>query len=247
MQKTSTSVYQFGLLWDTNLKLRVNFDCYTARPHFIIVSDDLSITTYQALCDDQKKKVIELALLMATKDELKGSRAVLSQHSGSWYSSKHNYHAHLCVESGKYLNILEDNLEKLKFWPKHLSYDKIEKYPDREDEKKKEVTKIQEIIKDKGSPEATEEAHNVTMGNYSVLFHLSEPRVGFVVEESEKPAGCNDLLDVQKEMMRYASENVLTKDDVDKDYQGCHVCLVLDGQKHGKSTLVSELNNLRRN
>ena len=246
MQKTSTSVYQFGLLKDTNLKLRVNFDCYTARPHFIIVSDDLSITTYQALCDDQKKKVIELALQMATKDELKGSRAVLSQHSGTWYSSKYNYHAHLCVESEKYTNILKDNLKKFE-WPMHLSFDKIKKYPGRENEKEKEVTKIRKIIEDKGPPKPTKEAHNVTVGNYSVFFHLSEPRVGFAVEESEKPADCNDLLDVQKEMMKYASENVVIKDDVDKDYQGCHVCLVLDGQKHGKSTLVSELNNLRRN
>ena len=244
MKKTSTSVYQFGLLRDTNL--RVNFDCYKARPHFIIVSDDRSITTYQALCDDQRKKVIELALLMATKDELKGSRAVLSQHSGTWYNSKYNYHAHLCVESGKYINILKDNLKKFK-WPTHLSFDKIKKYPGREDEKEKEVTKIREIIEDKGLPEATEEAQNVIEGNYYVLFHPSEPRVGFAVEESKKLAGFNDLLDVQKEMMKYASENVVTKDDVDEDYRGCHVCLVLDGQKHGKSTLVSELNNLRRN
>ena len=229
-------------------KFRVNFDCFTARPHFIIVpEEDSSIKTYQALCDDQKKQVIDLALQMITEYKLKESRAVLSQHSGSWYSSKHNYHAHLCVESEEYLKIVNDNLGKLKFWPKQLSFDEIKKYPGREDKKEEEVTKIRKIIIDKGLPEATEEAHNVTVGNYSVLFHLSEPRVGFAVEESEKPAGCNDLLDVQKEMMKYASENVVTKYDVDKDYQGCHVCLVLDGQKHGKSTLVSELNNLRRN
>ena len=32
-----------------------------------------------------------------------------------------------------------------------------------------------------------------------------------------------------------------------KDYHGCHVFLVLDGKTHGKSTIVSELYNLRRN
>ena len=247
MQKTSTSVDQFGLLKDTNLKLRVNFDCYTARPHFIIVSDDLSKKTYEALSVDEKKKVIGLALQMVTKHKLSKSRAILSQHSGSWYNAKHNYHAHLCVANERYLDILGDNSNKFEAWPEKLSNEKIMEYPDEKDKKKGEVQEIDKIIQAEGLPEATEEAHKVTKGIYDVLFHPSEPRVGFAVEKSKKPADddCSALLDVQKFMMNYAAE--INGLGVKVDHHGCHVCLVLDGQKHGKSTIVSELNNLRRN
>ena len=243
--EAKTSVRNFSLMREG--KFRVNFDCFTARPHFIIVpEEDSSIKTYQALCDDQKKQVIDLALQMITEYKLKESRAVLSQHSGSWYSSKHNYHAHLCVESEEYLRIVNENLGKLKFWPESLPFDKIKKYPEREDEKKKAVKKIEEII-DKKSTKVTVEAHDVTEGPYDVLFHLSEPRVGFAVNKERKPDDRNAWLNVQKDLMLFASGNDLTKVDVKDDDHGCHVCLVLDGQNHGKSTLISELNNLRRN
>ena len=245
MQKTP--VFQFKLLNDANLKLKVNFDCYTARPHFVIASENPSKKTYEALSDDEKKKVIGLALQMVTIYELSESRAILSQHSGSWYNPNHNYHAHLCVANERYLEILGDNSNEFEAWPEKLSYEKIREYPNREDKKAKEVQAINEIIQIEKLPEPTEEAHKVTKGIYDVLFHPSEPRVGFAVENSKKPANddCSALLDVQKFMMNYAAE--INGLGVNGDYQGCHVCLVLDGQKHGKSTLVSELNNLRRN
>ena len=245
MQKTP--VFQFRLLNDADLKLKVNFDCYTARPHFVIASENQSKKTYEALSVDEKKKVIGLALQMVTIHKLSGSRAILSQHSGSWYNANHNYHAHLCVANVRYLNILGDNSNKFEAWPKKLSYEKIMKYPDEKDKKEGEVQEIKKIIQAEGLPEATEEAHKVTEGIYDVLFHPSEPRVGFAVEKSKKPADddCSALLDVQKFMMNYAAE--INGLGVKVDYKGCHVCLVLDGQKHGKSTIVSELNNLRRN
>lgn len=58
--EAKTSVRDFSLLKDG--KFRVNFDCYKARPHFIIALDDSPKTVYEDLSDDQKKKVINLAL-----------------------------------------------------------------------------------------------------------------------------------------------------------------------------------------
>ena len=182
---------------------------------------------------------------MVTIHKLSESRAILSQHSGSWYNAKHNYHAHLCVTKKRYLDILRDNSNKFEAWP--FSCEQIMKYPDGKDKKEGEVQEINKIIQAKGLPEATEEAHKVTKGIYDVLFHPSEPRVGFAVEKSKKPADddCSALLDVQKFMMNYAAEINGRGEKVDD--HGCHVCLVLDGQNHGKSTLISEPNNLRRN
>ena len=48
-----------------------------------------------------------------------------------------------------------------------------------------------------------------------------------------------------KSSSRKAKQNEIRHKD--KDYHGSHVFLVLDGKTHGKSTIVSELNNLRRN
>lgn len=110
--EAKTSVCDFSLPSDG--KFRVNFDCYKARPHFIIALDDSPKTVYEDLSDDQKKKVINLALQMATEHGLRESRAVLSQHCGYWYNSTYNYHAHLCVNHEKYLGILDREKNKLK-------------------------------------------------------------------------------------------------------------------------------------
>ena len=184
----------------------------------------------------KKKKVINLALLMATKHGLGESRAVLSQHCGYWYNSTYNYHAHLCVNHEKYLGILDREKNKLKNW--FHSDEAIKKYPISQT--KDEVDAIKKIIADKV-------AKDVTEGADDVLFHPSEPRVGFAVEVSHKPTNPQAWFNVQKKMMLYATGKDLTNPKGNGNYFGCHVCLVLDGKTHGKSTLVSELNNLKRN
>ena len=232
--ETKTSVCDFSLPSDG--KFRVNFDCYKARPHFIIALDDSPKTVYEDLSDDQKKKVINLALQMATEHGLRESRAVLSQHCGYWYNSTYNYHAHLCVNHEKYLGILDREKNKLKNW--FHSDEAIKKYPISQT--KDEVDAIKKIIADKA-------AKDVTKGADDVLFHPSEPRVGFAVEVSHKPTNPQAWFNVQKKMMSYATGKDLTNPKRKGNYFGCHVCLVLDGKTHGKSTLVSELNNLKRN
>lgn len=76
----------------------------------------------------------------------------------------------------------------------------------------------------------------------NVLFHPSEPRVGFVYEKSNKPTNPKAWCEVQENLMSYAVQKDLLGGGKDlpkgeKDYHGCHVCLVLDGETHGKSTL----------
>ena len=221
------SVSKFNL-FDT---FRVNFDCYTARPHFIIVLDHTSSWTYEDLSDDQKQRVISLALEMVNNYSLDESRAVLSQHFGTWYSSKHNYHAHLCVNANEYLAIMGERRNELDRWPHNDQH--IRDYPS--DGKHGEVGKIKEIIRAKKAKDVIEEADNI-------LFHPSEPRVGFVDEMSNKPTNPQAWLEVQQRLMAYAIEKVPLEGEgdyehKDKDYHGCHVCLVLDGTTHGKSTL----------
>lgn len=218
MMQNRTSVYNFSLLSDG--AFRVNFDCYTARPHFIIVLDDASSTTYEDLSDDQKRQVISLALEMVNNYSLDESRAVLSQHCGTWYSSRHNYHAHLCVNANKYLAILKKRRNEFNNW-RHNDQD-IRDYPI--DGMQKEVKEIEGLI-----------IENVIEGADNVLFHPSEPRVGFVNKKSEKPTNPQAWLEVQDRLMSYANEKDLLEGE--GDYNGCHVCLVLDGKTHGKSTL----------
>ena len=232
--EAKTSVRDFSLLKDG--KFRVNFDCNKARPHFIIALDDSPKTVYEDLSDDQKKKVINLALQMVTEHVLGESRAVLSQHCGYWYNSTYNYHAHLCVNDEKYLGILNGKKNKLKDW--FHSDEAIKKYPISK--MNDEVVEINKII-------AYKVAKDVTEGGNDVLFHPSEPRVGFAVEESHKPTNLQAWFNIQKKMMLYATGKDLTNPKGNGNYYGCHVCLVLDGKTHGKSTLVSELNNLKRN
>lgn len=218
--ETKTSVYDFSLLRDG--KFRVNFDCYKARPHFIIALDDSPDTVYEDLSDDKKKKVINLALLMATKHSLGQSRAVLSQHCGYWYNSTYNYHAHLCVNHEKYLGILDGEKNNLKDWP--YSDEAIKKYPTSK--MNDEVVEIKKIIADKVAKEVTEEGNDA-------LFHPSEPRVGFAVEVSHKPTNPQAWFNVQKKMMSYATGKNLTNPKGKGNYFACHVCLVLDGKTHG--------------
>ena len=218
MMPNRTSVRNFSLL--TNGTFRVNFDCYTARPHFIIVSDDESLNAYEDLCDDQKKKVISLALEMVKNYSLHESRAVLSQHCGTWYSSRYHYHAHLCVNVDKYLAILGKRRDELDHW-RHNDQD-IRDYPI--DGMQREVKEIEGLI-----------IENVIEGADNVLFHPSEPRVGFVNNKSNKPTNPQAWLEVQQRLMAYAIEKVLLEGEGDD--KGCHVCLVLDGTTHGKSTL----------
>ena len=219
MMPNRRSVYNFSLL-DI---FRVNFDCYTARPHFIIVLDHTSSWTYEDLSDDQKQKVISLALEMVNNYSLDESRAVLSQHCGTWYNSRYNYHAHLCVNANEYLAILGERRNELDRWP-HNDQD-ISDYPI--DRRQREVDKIKEIIIPKEAKNVIEAA--------DILFHPSEPRVGFVDEMSNKPTNPQAWLEVQQRLMAYAIEKVLLEGEGDD--KGCHVCLVLDGTTHGKSTL----------
>lgn len=216
--EVKTSVRDFSLLKDG--KFRVNFDCYKARPHFIIALDDSPKTVYEDLSDDQKKKVINLALQMVTEHVLGESRAVLSQHCGYWYNWTYNYHAHLCVNDEKYLGILNGKKNKLKDW--FHSDEAIKKYPISK--MNDEVVEINKII-------AYKVAKDVTEGGNDVLFHPSEPRVGFAVEESHKPTNLQAWFNIQKKMMLYATGKDLTKGK--GNYYGCHVCLVLDDKTHG--------------
>ena len=247
MMQNRTSVFDFSLLSDGTFK--VNFDCYTARPHFIIALDDKSSTTYEDLSDDQKRQVISLALKMVKNYPLHESRAVLSQHCGTWYSSRHNYHAHLCVNADKYLAILEKRRNKFKRWPHNDQ--QIEDYPINRlqgEVKKIKIIAYEQAEKERadnanegadnaneGADNVIEGADNVVEGADNVLFHPSEPRVGFVDEMSNKPTNPQAWLEVQQRLMSYANEKVLLGGE--GDYNGCHVCLVLDGKTHGKSTL----------
>ena len=207
----------------------VTFDYYTPRPHFIIATRNKKIKQYESLTDDQKKEVIKIAIDTFTKFKencTDCTTAVLSQHCGTWYSAKENFHAHLCVNMEFFRIIFKD---KMGDWPdiseilgakeyfsNAMSYPKTTK-PNYKDTGLKHIQSLTKKALLNG-------AKNESSSTFTdICFHPSERRVGFLVEN--KPEGSQEWFKVQKGILVFASSYKIA---------GCHVCLVLDDNKHGK-------------
>lgn len=208
----------------------VTFDYYTPRPHFIIATRDKEIKQYESLTDVQKEEVIKIA--NATFSEFKentnctNASAVLSQHCGTWYTETHNFHAHLCLNKELFEVIFTDKKGDWQNKPCDLEAElyisEAMSYPKR-NFKEGELKKIHTLI----GTELPVGAKNESPSTFTdICFHPSQPRVGFFVKD--KPADSQKWLDVQKEIIVFASTYKLTNQN------GCHVCLVLDDNTHGK-------------
>lgn len=224
---------------------KVAFDYYTPRAHFIILPRDKSNpgTDYNSLEPGARLKVVETALTMVSHYRLQNS-AILSLHFGSWITTKNMFHAHVCSGVNEYLSVYERKKREIPNWPSREYVTKqwkasknprdyevnVQQYPFRT-YFKEEVEAVTEFRRSK--PATTEATFTPSPPFTAILYHPSEPRVGFAVDKSTKPKSAESFLEAQEAIVKFASQNKLTNMSVKGDDNGCHVCLVLDEKSHG--------------
>lgn len=228
---------------------KVVFDYYSPRAHFIIVPRDRkSITNYNSTVPGARLKIVKAAMAMVSHYSLQKS-ATLSLHFGKWGSDKDKFHVHLCVDVDDYLSIYDKRKHEIPNWPSansvtrewrackqptHSSYVKnVRQYPFKsyfkhevEDVKKYRLT-------EPSTSKASTSAIPLSPPFTAILYHTSEPRVGFAVNNSETARSAEDRLKAQEAIIRFASQFNLTNAQAESEDDGCHVCLVLDGKTHG--------------
>ena len=225
---------------------KVAFDYYTPRAHFIILPRDKSKpgTDYNSLEPGARLKVVKAATAMVSHHHLQKS-AILSFHFGSWITTKNMFHAHVCADVEEYLSVYEKRKRDIPNWPSRDYVTKqwkaskdprkyainVQQYPLRT-YFKDEVEAVKEYRRSKPTSKAKD---SVTPSSpfTAILYHPSEPRVGFAVEKSAIPRSAESLLEAQEAIVKFASQNKLTDMNAKGDDNGCHVCLVLDENPHG--------------
>lgn len=169
--------------------------------------------------------------------------AILSLHCGKWGTDKKKSHVHLCVNVEVYLRIYDRRKDEIPNWslahyvnkewkakePTHSSYMKnVRQYPFK--------TYFKDELEDVRNYRLTR-ARTSTVGPLAIpsppftaiLFHPSEPRVGFAVKDCETATSAEARLHAQEAIVEFARQHNLT----DSRDDGCHVCLVLDEKAHG--------------
>ena len=227
---------------------KVVFDYYTPRPHFIIVPRDRkSITHYNSLVPGAKLKIVKAAIVMVSHYNLQKS-ATLSLHFGKWGTDKDKFHVHLCVDVEDYLWIYDYRKHEVPNWPSvksvtkewrackdatHSSYvENVVQYPFK--------TYFKNEVEAVGNYRLAEERTN-TVGPSAtpcppfsaILYHPSEPRVGFAVKNCANARSAEARLQAQEAIIGFASQYNLTNIHARSEDDGCHVCLVLDEKPHG--------------
>ena len=225
---------------------RVAFDVYSPRAHFIILPQDRSRISkdYSNLDHTARLKIIKAAIAMVSHYKLQKS-AILSLHCGTWGSAKDRFHVHVCVDVEDYLRIFEAKHREIPNWPSRNYVTKewkktqdpnhyvmnVRAYPFKT-YFKDEVRAI-EGYRGQWLPSTSTAVALSIPPKFTILYHPSEPKVGFAVD-SLSSSSAEFLLEAQEALFEFASRNNLT-DKLSKDENnGCHVCLVLDGKAHGE-------------
>ena len=225
---------------------KVAFDYYTPRAHFIILPRERSGTDFNSLDKEAKLKVAKAAMAMVSCYNLEKS-AVFSLHFGSWITTKNMFHAHVCVDVKDYLSVFEKKKNEIPNWPSIQYVTKqwkaskdprnyamnVRGYPLRT-YFKEEVKSVKEYRRTKPSTSTAGDSATPSPPFTAILYHPSEPRVGFAVEKSARPKTAESLLEAQEAIVKFASQSKLTDMNAKGDDNGCHVCLVLDEKSHGK-------------
>lgn len=227
---------------------KVVFDYYTPRPHFVILPREASelkaLADYNQLAEFHKLDFVRTAKAMVDEYKLDGA-TLLSVHRGSWLSNKDMFHASVCVGVDQYIHVLHVKEQQIPDWPnkKYITKEwRASKNP-RDFEKNvrgypfktyynDELKSIREFIT-KGTVKVSINPPKTYEG-YNLLYHSSEPRVGFSIVKSadeDSEAGYVRILDA---MNKFAGENGLTDLGGRGDDKGCHICLVLGRSDHGK-------------
>ncbi|XP_015779651.1 PREDICTED: uncharacterized protein LOC107357519 [Acropora digitifera] len=229
---------------------KVNFDVFTPRPHFIILPQEENSVghDYSKLHYSQKLKVIKAAVELVSHYENLKHSAILSIHCGSWKTTKHIFHAHVCVDVEEYLTIFDRNKHKIPEWPStnfvtgqwkasnnHKDYVKnVRGYPFKT-YFEEEVAAIKSNP-GKKTPNESSGGDSEGPSEFTILYHPSEPKIGFASKISSSETAF--LLKVQEALFKFATDCKLTDTSLQHNANGCHVCLILDKKNHGFDDLT---------
>ena len=243
---TYTNGTKFDLL-PTDKKcdtFRVAFDYYSPRSHFMIVPlDGKAITNFNSLDQEAKLKIVKAAMAMVTHYNLQ-QLAVLSLHFGKWGTEKNKFHGHLYVDLEEYLSIFKKREGEIPNWPSrgYVTREwKASKNPRHYESNVRGYPfknyfneEVEGVKKCRGTNPSSSAGSSATPSPpfSTILYHPSEPRVGFAVFSGRKIRAEN-FLEAQEAIITFASQNNLTNIYAKDENDGCHVCLVLDGKKHG--------------
>jgi hypothetical protein len=182
-------------------------------------------------------------------------QGVLSIHCGSWTTTKDTFHAHICVDVDDYISLFYRKENEIPNWP-NMSYVTREWKASRDPQKyvknvrgwpfkeyfKDECQGIRAFIrKERRRENEGREKHRKNCPDtepddmyygFLVLYHPSEPRVGFILKTREQ-VGQDDHLRAMDVMYQFAEASKLTSLKKKGPDNGCHICLVLDRQTRG--------------
>ena len=221
----------------------VTFDFYSPRAHFIIVPRRMfpAPENYNALDRTTRLRIVAAAKAMVSHYELEKS-AILSVHFGSWLTTKDRFHVHVCVDLDDYLRVFETKEDEIPEWPSRKYVTR--QWKARQDPNYYEINvrgypfktyfkeELADIRKLKSQHLSSTEALAVAQP-LCILYHPSEPKVGFAVDESKKSNTDEFLLEVQEAIIDFANTSNLTNIHAKDGHSGCHMCLILDGKAHG--------------
>ncbi|XP_028414960.1 uncharacterized protein LOC114538035 [Dendronephthya gigantea] len=230
----------------TNDTFAVAFDVYTPRPHFIILpkSDKSVDPEFSRITNEQTQHLIETG--KSALACFKIDRAVLSIHRGSWRTTRDKFHVHICVDVDSYLRIYESRKKAIPNWPSRDYVTKqwrwrrdprfypenVRGYPYRsylDDEVagirtiRKETSRKRDSKVDKLDEDGPLEGC-IT----KVVYHSSQPKIGFV---SAKPESTQDFQNLLSAIEKFAEERNLVNTESKDENHGCHVCLYLGSAK----------------
>ena len=226
----------------------VVFDYYTPRAHFIIVPRNSS----GSKAPGAKLKIVKAAMAMVSHYTDLRDSAILSLHCGNWGTDKKKSHVHLCVDVEVYLRIYDRRKHEIPNWPSkfyvnkewkackdatHSSYvENVRQYPFKT-YFKKEVAAVRNYRR---TEEGTRSVGSSAIPSpppspfTAILYHPSEPRVGFAVQNFQTARTAEARFEAQEAIIRFASQcNLTSSPQAISEDDGCHVCLVLDEKTHG--------------
>ena len=218
----------YDLLGGNNTSFRVIFDIRTPRPHFILLPKFLVNigSDFSQLTLDQRKDLMKAVQPMMLSQFSEISGGILSIHRGSWVSNRDEFHAHLSVDKGFYLQIFYQEKHKIpeKSWPKYVNAEsyrsQVDKYP-RKSYFNDEVDAIKELkLETNVNLRLSVQQLMNEVGEVEIqrlFLHPSEPKIGFVGKKDEI-----HLENLVWAMERFAKFLGLTNPDSD---DGCHLCL----------------------
>ncbi|XP_031565798.1 uncharacterized protein LOC116300958 [Actinia tenebrosa] len=238
---------------------KVTFDYYTPRAHFVLselhrgrarIGQDFGKIPLRL-----KREIIRLANVMISEYDLPQG-GVFSIHCGSWTTNDHTFHAFICVDVDDYIRLFYRRENEIPNWPSRSfvtrewkasrnpsEYVKnVRGYPYKE-YFKAECQGIRRFIEKEQRREDEGKAKHRRVcptidenyGNFEgflVVYHPSEPRVGFVLNTREH-VNQDDHLRALDAMYKFAEASKLTNLKTKGEDKGCHICLVLDQQTQG--------------